>query len=97
MPAENPSEKSSMALPGYTAKDALARWFLDLRHQVLDVAAGLDRIHRAEGGESLSGDPRMKQLDEALEVLRRPDDNRAERVQMIFSLPSDPDWRAGPK
>lgn len=83
-----------MAEPGCTALEVLDRLFLEIRHKILDVAADLDRIARAEGDAAVAEDPRMKQLHEALEVLLDQSGNdRAERVQMVFSLPYDPLWR----
>ncbi len=75
------------------AADVFEREFLPLRGKLLEVAAALDRIARAEG--SAAGDPRMKQLRQGLELLCGADGrtDRAEQIQLIFSLPYDPDWR----
>lgn len=76
-----------------TANDVLDREFLNARHEILDVAAALDRIGRADGADAITKDARMAQLREAIALLidGRPD--RAERVQMVFSDDYDPDWR----
>lgn len=71
------------------AMDALERDFLTMRHRVLDVAAALDRIDRADGAEAVLRDPRMTMLREAVNTLASGKPDRAERVQMIFSIPFD--------
>ncbi|HEV3022990.1 MAG TPA: hypothetical protein VGX76_10995, partial [Pirellulales bacterium] len=67
------------------------REFLEIRAKILEVAAALDRLDRAEG--SLDDDPRMAKLRQALAVLSTGGVDRAEQVQMIFSLPYDDGWR----
>ncbi len=71
------------------AMDLLERDFLKMRHRVLDVAAALDRIDRADGAEAVLRDPRMTMLREAVQTLTSGEPDRAERVQMIFSIPFD--------
>ena len=74
--------------------DALAtlnREFLELRAQILQIGATLDRIERQPG--SVEGDPRLPQIREALEVLLQSHANRAEQIQLIFSRPYDQAWR----
>ena len=63
--------------------------FLEMRARTIELAAALDRIERAPGGAGLmSADPRIDQLRQAFKVLDEADStNRAERVQLIFSLP----------
>ena len=74
------------------AADVLEREFLDVRAKLVQLAASLDRIERGAGSASDS-DPRMKQIRQALDVLRSEDANRAERIQLTFSLPYKSDWR----
>jgi hypothetical protein len=67
------------------------REFLPLRGKLLEVAASLDRIARAGGSPA---DPRSDQLRRSLEVLCSAQTaDRTEQIQMIFSLPYDPNWR----
>jgi hypothetical protein len=75
------------------ASDVLQRDFLPLRGKLIEVAAALDRLARAEG--SLAGDHRVQQIRRSLEILSgtAPGSDRAEQVQMAFSLPYDPGWR----
>jgi len=74
-----------------SARQALERDFLDMRARLIDLAAALDRIGRAGG--SAEGDPRMDQMRRALEILGRESNDRAEQIQLLFSLPYEPDWR----
>jgi hypothetical protein len=74
-----------------TAREVLDREFLALRGKILEVAAALDRIDRAAG--SAADDPRMEQLQKTLETLCTQGARRAHDVQMILSLPYDPQWR----
>ncbi len=76
-----------------SAAQVLEREFLPLRGKIIEVAAALDRIARAEG--SVEADPRFGQVCRGLELLVRPGPatDRAEQVQLIFSLPYDPAWR----
>ena len=75
------------------AQTILERDFLSLRHQILNVAAALDRIGRGEEAEQVRDDPRMSKIQKALAVLAEPDPGRAERVQIVFSREYDPKWR----
>lgn len=73
-----------------TAREALDRHFLEMRAKLLEVAACLDRIDRGGGAKE---DPRLAQLGQAIQLLQDPTDGRAEKVQLLFSLPYDPEWR----
>jgi len=74
-----------------TASEHLEREFVNIRSRLLDAAAMLDRIDRAEG--HIASDPRWQQLMQVLELLRTARGDRAERLQQLLSLPYDPDWR----
>ena len=73
------------------AAETLDREFLAMRAKLLEVAASLDRIARAEG--AVDDDPRMKQVRAALSLLASGEGDYAERFQMAFSLPYDENWR----
>jgi len=75
------------------ASELLQREFLPLRGKLIEVAATLDRLARAEG--SPADDPRAQQIRRSLEILAgtTQGSDRAEQVQMAFSLPYDPKWR----
>ena len=71
--------------------EVLAREFLDVRARLLQIAASLDRLDRAEG--SLAGDPRLRGIRRALEILAGDEPGRAEAIQLVFSRTYDPDWK----
>jgi len=75
-----------------TAIEMLDRNFLEIRHRLLDIAAGLDRIDRADDAAKTRSDPRYLQLAEAVRLLTDGKPDRAERIQMVFSLPYDEKW-----
>jgi hypothetical protein len=65
--------------------------FLPIRAKLLEVASALDRLDRASG--SLSSESRRMQIHAAIQVLLRPEDDRAEQIQLIFSRPYEDGWR----
>ena len=73
------------------ASQVLDRDFLEIRAKLLEVAAALDRIDRADG--SVAGDSRMEQLNQALARLVEGAPGCAEALQQIFSRPYDAGWR----
>jgi hypothetical protein len=75
------------------AAKALDAYFLEARAKLLDLAAILDRIGRGAGAAAAGEDPRLQRVRQALEVLHDPSGGRAERVQQIFSLDYEPDWK----
>ncbi len=74
-----------------TAAQVLDREFLTIRCKLLEVAAALDRIERGQG--SADGDPRLEKIRRTLTILGHEGTDRAEQLQMIFSLPYEPAWR----
>jgi hypothetical protein len=76
------------------AAKALDDYFLEARSKLLDLAAVLDRIDRGHGAASAAHDPRLEKIRQALDVLNDRSAGRSERVQKIFSLEYDPDWRS---
>jgi hypothetical protein len=74
------------------ASDVLEREFLIVRAKLLEAAAAFDRLDRAEG--SVAGDARWQKLRKALDVLASDEPNRAEQLQMLFSLPYRGEWKA---
>lgn len=65
--------------------------FLPVRAKLLEVAAALDRIDRAE--DALSDDGPRKRIDQAIRILLEPGEPRAARVQQLFSREYQADWR----
>lgn len=80
-----------MSIP-LSAAEVLNREFLEVRCKLLEVAAALDRLERADG--DVSDDPRMKRIQEALDLLNRHQGDRAEQLQLIFSRAYDEQWQA---
>jgi hypothetical protein len=80
----------AMPIP-LAAPELLNKEFLEIRAKLLETAAALDRLDRAEG--SVGGDPRLKQIQEAIGILASRGPDRAERLQLAFSLPYDENWR----
>ncbi len=78
------------ALP---AADALEKYFLEARSRLLDLAAVLDRIGRGEGSSTVVQDARVTRIREALSVLQKSQNGRAEQIQQLFSLAYDPNWK----
>ena len=76
-----------------TAAQILDREFLTIRGKLLEVAAALDRIERGQG--PAAGDPRLEKIRAALAILGREGPDRAEQLQLVFSLPYEPAWRKG--
>jgi hypothetical protein len=73
------------------SSEVLEQEFLPARAKILEVAAALDRLDRAEG--STGTDSRRAQLQAAIQVLLRPEDDRAEQIQLIFSRQYKDEWR----
>lgn len=74
-----------------SAPEVLQREFLEMRAKILELAASLDRIDRASG--SVADDPRRQLIERGLAALAESGPGRAERVQLIFSLPYHDGWR----
>jgi hypothetical protein len=73
------------------AAAVLDREFLAVRARLIDLAAALDRIDRAEG--DVVGDQRLAKIRRSLEVLAGDATDRAQRVQIVFSLPYNENWQ----
>ena len=78
-------------MPNPTAAQVLDREFLSIRCRLLDLAAAMDRVDRAEG--QVADDPRWRQIHQAIDAIASPNGNRAERAQLVFSLPYSENWR----
>lgn len=79
-----------MAIP-MTSQEVLDREFLEIRAKLLELAASLDRLDRADG--SVVADPRMAKIAAGLATLSREEPGRAEQIQMTFSLDYAEDWQ----
>ncbi|MFV0444066.1 MAG: hypothetical protein ACK5Q5_10895 [Planctomycetaceae bacterium] len=72
-------------MPTMTAQQVLDRHFLEIRCELLNLAAALDRIERHAEADQARTDPRMADIRQGLEILSREGDDRAERIQILFS------------
>ncbi|MCA8997327.1 MAG: hypothetical protein KDA80_10075, partial [Planctomycetaceae bacterium] len=61
------------------------RHYLELRCGLLDMAAALDRISRAEGSGSALQDERLQKIRKGIQILLEDGSNRAEKIQILFS------------
>jgi hypothetical protein len=67
-----------------TRQEVLDLYFMDARSKLIDLAAFIDRVARADGRE----DFRMRAFREALKELGNGDAYKAERVLLAFSDPT---------
>jgi len=72
-----------------TAGEVLGTYFLDIRCQLLEIGATLDRLDRAASGEPLA-DQRLVKIYQSLQLLaeRETTPDRAERLLNLFSDPA---------
>lgn len=74
-----------------TKTQVLDREFLLVRAKILEIAAALDRIDRAEG--DLPQTDQRQLLDKGIEELLKDSPDRAEAVQLLFSREYQSAWR----
>jgi len=70
-----------------TAEELLELYFLDMRSALLETAAALDRIQRAEKGNDIFKDPRIQKLNQAFEILKSGEQGRTEQFLRLLSEP----------
>jgi hypothetical protein len=80
-----PAQQSAAAI--------LDRHYLELRCTLLDMAAAFDRMERSGEFAAIASDPRLVKLREGLKILQSSGDDRAERIQMLFSDPYVEGWK----
>ncbi len=68
-----------------TAPQLLDMYYLDLRCHLLEAAATLDRIDRADSADRAKTDPRRQKLEAALAILAAHAPGRTERFLELFS------------
>lgn len=73
------------------ARKVLDQEMLEIRARLLELGAALDRVERC--GPEAGDDPRWNQIRQALEALASERTARTENIQLLFSLPYDPQWR----
>ena len=74
-----------------TAQQVLEREYLPMRAKILEIAASLDRIQRAE--DKRSDTSQLQQIRTAIDTLLQQEPGRAERVQLLFSRSYEQNWR----
>lgn len=74
-----------------TKSQVLDREFLVVRAKILEIAAALDRIDRAEG--DLPQTDQRQLLYNAIEELLKDSPDRAEAIQLLFSREYQSAWR----
>lgn len=73
--------------PSLTATQIADEYFIENRNRVLEIAAFLDRLDRADPGRA-SRDFRMRAFAEVLEVLARKQPDYLLQIQKVLSDPS---------
>ncbi|MEY2466315.1 MAG: hypothetical protein QOD03_836 [Verrucomicrobiota bacterium] len=68
-----------------TRQQVLDLYFMDARSKLIDLAAFIDRVERAQGED----DFRMKAFREALNELSKNNSERAKQVLLKFSDPTE--------
>ncbi len=76
-----------------TSEQILQQEYLLARAKILELAATLDRIDRAQG--NVEDHPQMKLLQQGFKILTdsAAPASRAEQVQLLFSRTYAEDWR----
>lgn len=72
-------------------RQVLDQDFLSVRAKLLEIAASLDRLDRAEGAQP--DDARRDQLRAGIELLLSDQADRAEQIQLLFSREYAEHWR----
>ncbi len=76
------------------ADEILGGTFLEVRAKLLEVAATLDRIERAENQLDAESSKLRAKLDQAIHILLSSGGDRAERLQRLFSRDYEDQWRS---
>ena len=74
-----------------TASEVLDRELLAMRAKLIELGAFLDRLDRAAG--SVADDPRLEKIRQSLQLLAGDAPDRAEKIQLLFSLSYRENWR----
>jgi hypothetical protein len=69
-----------------TATEIVDEYFIETRNRIIEVAAFLDRLDRADPAVALS-DFRVRALAEAIDVLSGGSASRVQDIQMLMSDP----------
>ncbi len=72
-----------------SAEQVLDSEYLTARAKLIDLAAFLDRLDRAGGCD----DRRLDAIRDGLGIVASAASDRAEQIQLLFSLPHQDNWR----
>ena len=72
--------------PPKRADELLDMYYLQARSHLLETAAILDRIERADNSDDALNDKRVKQLSKMCDVLKTGKKNRAEQILNLLSV-----------
>ena len=72
-------------MPTMTSHQVLDRHYLEIRCEILNLAAALDRIDRSPQADETRADPRLEEIQQGLDILRSGGTDRAEQIQLLFS------------
>jgi hypothetical protein len=75
----------NLVMPTLDARQTLDRHYLEIRCELLNLAAALDRIARSAGAAGVAEDSRLAEVHQGLEILAGGGTDRAERIQLLFS------------
>ncbi len=67
------------------AEELLDMYYLDMRSALLETAATLDRLERAEGYTKIKDDKRLEKIKHSLELIKTETGNRAEKFLEYYS------------
>lgn len=74
-----------------SAREVLDQEFLQVRAKILEISAFFDRLSEAEASDV--NQDQLQLLKNGCEILNDSDENKAARVQLLFSREYDADWR----
>ena len=74
------------------SSEILEREFLEMRARVLELAACLDRIDRAQG--DVADSKKMIGIQKGIDILSDSEGDRAKRVQLLFSREYQQNWES---
>ena len=80
-----------MSIP-LNSQEVLDREYLEIRGKILELAASLDRLERAEG--CVNEDKRIDLIKQGLQILLQDaNESKASQIQMLFSRVFEDNWR----
>ncbi|MCA9134413.1 MAG: hypothetical protein KDA45_14690 [Planctomycetales bacterium] len=74
-----------------SASEVLSQEFLQIRAKILEIAAFYDRLEQADSARVDEGS--LNLLRQGCQLLSDDQDDKAARVQLLFSREYDPQWR----